>query len=91
MLAGIAGLAGRKPPRVKLPRAPLYPLAYAAEGVARLTGKEPFVTVDALKMSKYRMYFSSAKAKRELSFTARPYAEGLKDAFDWFAKSGYLK
>ena len=44
-----------------------------AEAVARLTGKEPFLTADALRMSRYRMYFSSAKAKRELGYTARPY------------------
>jgi hopanoid-associated sugar epimerase len=91
MLADIAGFAGRKAPRVQLPRAPLYPLAYAAEGIARFTGKEPFVTADALRMSKYRMFFSSAKARRDLGYTARPYAQGLKDAFDWFGRAGYLK
>ena len=37
------------------------------------TGKEPFLTVDALNMSRYHMFFSSAKAKRELGYTARPY------------------
>ena len=59
--------------RIKLPRAPLFPLAYGAEAVARVTGKEPFLTADALRMSRYRMFFSSAKAKRELGYTARPY------------------
>jgi dihydroflavonol-4-reductase len=73
-----------------LPRAPLFPLAYAAEAVARLTGKEPFITVDALKMAKYRMFFSSAKAERELGYRARPYHEALIDALAWFRMSGYL-
>src|SRR6185312_13585984 len=41
MLADIAALSGRRAPKVKLPRGPLYPLAYAAEAVARVTGKEP--------------------------------------------------
>lgn len=90
LLADIARLAGRKPPRIKLPRAPLFPLAFAAEGIARVTGKEPFLTADALRMSRYLMYFSSAKAKRELGYTARPYGEGLKDAHAWFAANGYL-
>ena len=31
MLADIAALTGRKAPTVSLPRAPLYPLAFAAE------------------------------------------------------------
>jgi dihydroflavonol-4-reductase len=90
MLADIAALAGRRAPTVKLPRGPLFPLAFAAEAAARFTGKEPFLTADALRMSRYQMYFSSAKAKRELGYTARPYQEGLKDAHAWFVANGYL-
>jgi dihydroflavonol-4-reductase len=91
MLGDIGRMVGRKAPRLKLPRAPLFPLAYAAEAVARFTGKEPFLTADALRMSRYRMYFSSAKAKRELGYQARPYAKGLEDALAWFGGNGYLK
>ena len=91
MLADIAGMAGRKAPTIKLPRAPLFPLAWGAEFIARLTGKEPFLTADALRMSRYRMFFSSEKARRELGYTARPYREGLSDALSWFAQNGYLR
>ncbi|HEX4095411.1 MAG TPA: NAD-dependent epimerase/dehydratase family protein, partial [Caulobacteraceae bacterium] len=90
MLAEIARLTGRKPPTVNLPRGPLYPLAYAAEAIAQLTGKEPFLTADALKMSRYQMFFSSAKAERELGYRARPYVEALADALAWFRQEGYL-
>ncbi len=90
MLGDIAGLTGRRPPRVKLPRWPLFPLAYGAELMARLTGRQPFLTADALRMSRYWMFFSSAKAKAELGFAARPYREGLKDALAWFGTNGYL-
>ena len=91
MLADIAGLAGRKPPTIKLPRGPLYPLAIGAELYAKFSGKEPFVTVDGLRMSKNKMYFTSAKAERELGYKARPYGEGLSHALDWFRANGYLK
>jgi dihydroflavonol-4-reductase len=91
MLADIAAMAGRKAPTIKLPRAPLFPLAWGAEFIARITGKEPFLTADALRMSRYRMFFSSEKAKRELGYTARPYREGISDALSWFAQNGYLR
>jgi dihydroflavonol-4-reductase len=91
MLAEIARLVGRKPPRIRLARGPLYPLAYAAEAMARLTGREPFVTVDALDMSKHLMFFSSAKAERELGYAARPYREALESALSWFSGAGYIK
>jgi dihydroflavonol-4-reductase len=91
LLRAIALIVGRKPPRIKLPRGPLYPLAVAAEMIAAVTGREPLLTLDGLRMSKQRMFFSSAKAVRELGFRARPYFEGLRDAVDWFRGAGYLR
>jgi dihydroflavonol-4-reductase len=91
MLAVIAELTGRRPPRIALPLAPLFPLAHAAEAVARRTGKEPFLTADALRMSRYKMFFSSAKAERELGYAARPYREALADAVSWFKTAGYIR
>lgn len=91
MLTDIAELTHRRPPRIKLPRAPLYPLAYAAEALARLTNKEPFITVDALNMSKHHMFFSSEKARKSLGYRARAYRQGLADAMEWFAQNGYLR
>src|ERR1700721_1360895 len=91
MLADIAALTGRKAPTLALPRVPLYPLAYVAEGVARITGKEPMLTRDALKMASHHMFFSSAKAERELDYRARPHTEALADALTWFREAGYLK
>ena len=90
MLAGIAHFAHRRPPRLELPRAPIFPLAYAAEFFGRLSGKEPFLTVDGLKMAKHRMFFSSAKAERDLGYRARPYAQAIEDAISWFRQAGYL-
>lgn len=91
MLREIAAMSNRKAPRVNLPRRPLYALAYIAEGVAALTGREPFVTVDALRMSEHHMFFSSAKAQRELGYRARPYAQALADALAWFREAGYIR
>ena len=91
MLGRIAELTGRRAPRVRLPRAPLYPIAYATETLARVTGREPLLTIDALEMSKHLMFFSSAKAERELGYSARPYAVALADAVNWFRAAGYIK
>lgn len=90
LLASVAEIVGRKPPRIELPRWPLYPLAMLAEAAAKVTRREPFVTVDGLNMSRYMMFFSSAKAQAELGYTARPYRHALTDAIAWFEKAGYL-
>lgn len=90
LLAEIASLAGRAAPRVRLPVAPLMPLAHAAEGMARLTGREPFLTVDGLRMARNRMFFSSAKAERELGYRPRVHTDALRDALEWFREAGYF-
>ncbi|HVG50766.1 MAG TPA: NAD-dependent dehydratase, partial [Xanthobacteraceae bacterium] len=91
MLAEVARMVGRKPPRLKFPRRAIMPIAYMAETYANFSGREPFVTLDGLRLAKYRMFFQTDKANRELGFTARPYQQGLIDAIDWFGKAGYLK
>ncbi len=90
MLGDIAAFTGRRAPTLGLPRAPLWPLALAAEAVATLTGQEPFVTRDALKMASHHMFFTSAKAERDLGYRARPYREALGEAIGWFRNRGYL-
>jgi dihydroflavonol-4-reductase len=90
LLGDIAALCGRKPPRVCIPRPLIYPLAFAAQAMAHITRREPFVTLDGLRMSKQRMFFSSAKAERDLGYRARPYQEALVEALKWFRVHGYL-
>ena len=91
MLSDIALLVGRRPPRLKLPRGPLYPLAVGAQIIARATDREPLLTLDGLRMSRHRMFFTSQKAGRELGFGARPYKSALRDAVEWFFANGYLQ
>lgn len=90
MLAEIAHIVGRAPPTIALPRAPLFPLAWANEQLARITGKEPFLTLDGLRMAAHNMYYSSAKAQHDLGYTARPYRAALADAIGWFRQTGML-
>jgi len=90
MLADIAHLTGRRPPRLRLHPAVVLPVAYAAEATAWLTGREPFTTVDGIRMAAHRMFFTAAKAERDLGIRARPYREALEDAVRWFDAAGYL-
>jgi dihydroflavonol-4-reductase len=51
---------------------------------------EPLLTVDGLRMSRYRMFFTSAKAERELGCHSRTCEDGIADALIWFRQAGYL-
>jgi dihydroflavonol-4-reductase len=91
MLAEIARQVGRAPPKLRIPRRLIFPIAYGAEAIAYFTGKEPFVTTTGLKLAKDLMFFTSAKAERELGYNARPYDQAIADAIAWFRQNGYLK
>ncbi|HEY6256841.1 MAG TPA: hopanoid-associated sugar epimerase [Xanthobacteraceae bacterium] len=91
MLADIAQIVGRRPPRLRLPIAAVYPLAWGAEVFARWSGREPFATRDGLRMARAHMFYSDAKARRELGYASRPYREGIADAILWFRQVGYLR
>jgi dihydroflavonol-4-reductase len=90
MLADIAALVGRPPPRLRLPHWAVLPVAFTAEAVAHITDREPFATIEGVQMAKHHMFFTSAKAQAELRYRARPYLEGLADAVSWFRDNGYL-
>ncbi len=86
----VCGLTGEKTPQVKLPVALLMPVAWGAETWARLTGRDPIVTRDGLKLAKKKMFFSSDRAKQELGYDPRPAQHALEDAVAWFKSHGYF-
>ena len=86
----IAKLAGRAPPRIKLPIGPLVPIASAMEAWARLTGHPPMMTRDMLAMARHLMWYRSAKAVRELGYAPRPAQRAFEDALVDFCTRGLL-
>jgi len=90
ILEQIARLVGRKPPRIRLPYIAVLPVAYAAEAMTKVTGRSGRVTLEGLRMSRKRMFFSSGKAASELGYRWRPPVEAFEDALRWFRERGRL-
>jgi dihydroflavonol-4-reductase len=91
VLTLIATLAGQRPPRIRLPEALIWPIAWAMEKTAPLTGIAPMMTTDHLKMARKKMFYSSAKAEAELGYKARPARQAVEDALAWFRSVGMLR
>ena len=89
ILGIICEYAGLAPPRLRLPHNAVYPFAWLAEQWAQVSGKEPFATVDGVRMSKKFMYFSSTLAQQALGYEARPARRAIEDAIDWFRENGF--
>ena len=90
ILTYIAKLVGRQPPRVRLPYAAVLPIAYLAEVWSRVSGRSGRITLEGVRLARKRMFFSSAKAARELGYRWRPPAEAFDDAVRWFRERGLL-
>ncbi|HLW24101.1 MAG TPA: hopanoid-associated sugar epimerase [Steroidobacteraceae bacterium] len=87
----IAERMGHRPPRLRLPYGAVLPLAYIAEGWARVARRSGGrLTLEGLRMSRKHMFFSSAKAQAELGYRWRAPPEAFDDAIRWFRARGWL-
>ncbi len=78
-----------KAPRVRLPYHPILWLAHVFSGVSALTGKEPLIPLEGVKMAKKFMFFDSSKAVKELGMPQTPVEQALQEAVTWFRTHGY--
>jgi len=89
ILATLAGILERKAPRVQIPYAVAYAAGVASTAWAEVTGKEPHAPLDAVRMSRKKMWVRHDKAARELGYSPGPAADALRRAVKWFQENGY--
>ncbi|HXA79189.1 MAG TPA: hopanoid-associated sugar epimerase [Candidatus Acidoferrales bacterium] len=91
ILDALASISGRSAPRVRLPHAVALAAGYAEEFLSRLSGREPRIPVEGVKMSRHRMFVESGKAERELGFKPGAVEPALERAVRWYGEHGYLR
>ncbi len=64
--------------------------AFASTGWARILGREPSVPIDAVRMSRHKMFFDAQKAVAELGMPQSPVEHALERAVRWFFENGYV-
>jgi dihydroflavonol-4-reductase len=87
----LAEVAGGRAPWLRVPYALAWCGAACMEAAARVTRRPPKVPLAAVRMARKRMYFSPAKAVRELGLPQTDVREALADAARWFADHGYVR
>lgn len=88
ILQRLAKLTNKPAPTVKLPYAVAYAAGIFSTGLAHLTGKEPMVPLEGVRMARKKMFVSHAKAARELGYAPGPIDAALQRAIEWFQESG---
>lgn len=83
--------SGCKMPLFYVPIRMAYMLAAQMEKKAVKTGEKPLMTNFAVYNLARNNSFDYSKAKRELGYSTRPYAETLADEAKWLVKEGRIK
>jgi nucleoside-diphosphate-sugar epimerase len=66
-------------------------LAGPAALVSRLTGRQPPVTADTVRMLAHGSIMDGAKAVRELGIRYTPFEAGLRRTLAWYWEAGLLR
>jgi dihydroflavonol-4-reductase len=55
----------------------------------RITGGQPAIPLEGVRMGRLEMYSSSAKAARELGYEASSADDAIERAVRWYRDNGY--
>jgi dihydroflavonol-4-reductase len=91
LLSALAAATGLPAPTRQFPRM-LALAAGAASNLVegRLLRREPFVAMEAARMSTTNMIFDDSRARSELGSTSRPPVEAIVGSARWFSEHGYV-
>lgn len=81
---------GARPPRLTVPVPLLVALGYWNEWRSRLTGERPAHTSRTARLTARRIYYSSAKAERELGYAITPFRQAVRETAAWYRERGYF-
>jgi dihydroflavonol-4-reductase len=90
ILDKLGSITGLPSPSIKVP----YGVALAAGVwgsvvVGGMLKREPRATIEAVQMSRKKMFVTSVKAERDLGWKPRPVDAALTRAVEWFRANGY--
>lgn len=89
LLAALAQASGRATPRVRLPHWVPMTLATLEAPLAWATGREPRISIEAVRMSRRNMSFDASKAVRDLGLPQSPIEDALARAVAWYREHGH--
>jgi dihydroflavonol-4-reductase len=86
----LEAVSGIHAPSQRIPYAVAWAAGAVSTAVARVTGGEPRVPLEGVRMSKKKMWVRHDKATRELGFVPGPVDAALARAVEWFRTNGYV-
>jgi len=89
ILGRLAVISGKPAPKMRLPWAVAMVAGLFSTGWAEISGKDPRVPLEAVRMARKKMWVTHAKAQRELGYRPSGADLALRSAVNWFEAHGY--
>jgi dihydroflavonol-4-reductase len=91
ILDSLADTTHRRAPRVRLPYSVALAAGYAENFFCSLTGREPRIPIDGVKMARHKMFVDSSLATRKLGFIPGSVTAALERAARWYLDNDYVE
>jgi dihydroflavonol-4-reductase len=90
ILDSLAAATHRRAPRVKVPYTAALLAGYVENIFCSITGREPRIPLEGVRMSRHKMFVDCSLATRELGFTSGSVDAALERAARWYIDNGYV-
>jgi dihydroflavonol-4-reductase len=83
-------ISGLPAPRIRLRHGLVLMLAHLNALFSRMTGREPRIPLEGVRMAHRLMFFDASRAVRELGLPQTPVEQALEEAVAWYMENGYV-
>lgn len=91
LLDALASITGLDAPTRRVPHTVALIAAYAATGFSCITGREPRIPVEGVRIARHNMFVNDEKARTELGYCPGAVEAALERAVRWYVQNGYVK
>jgi dihydroflavonol-4-reductase len=85
-----AMIVGGRKPFARIPRLALLAVSGVLEAASSLFGTKPLLAFDLARQAGLFLYYSSAKAERELGYICSTFEEMVRAAYRWYKENGFI-
>ena len=91
MLDAIAAAVGQPAPRIRLPYLAALAAGHAENLFCSITGREPRIPLEGVRMARHKMFVDCSLATRELGLHPTSVEAALQRAARWYIENGYVR
>ena len=90
LLDALAKITGVAAPTWRISHSVALIAACADAAYSRVTGREPRIPIEGVRIARHKMFVNDAKARKELGYEPGTVEAALERAVRWYVKNGYV-